>query len=371
MPATIARPVKPARLTEGQRRLAEDPEALKLVGRIARSLARRCPWRIDDFTSAGMLGLVNAARDWTAGPVPFLPFAGQRIRWAILNSFRDERPAGFKGAKFADVPQTLSLDHPMGDGDMTLADSLIDYRETGETPMSIANGHTNGHANGVRIGAEPFKPHGMKPRSGVHWDEALDKWRAWISTDGDLVHLGDFNDKRQAERSHQAGREASYARRQEKRRETAKAKTEAPQAIPNHDNIMVSSEPVPAPLPRGVRRTASGKFQAYVKEKRHETGLGTYADMDRAGEVARIARERLGLDDKPKPDPLAAFLAKHAEQPKEVAPAAPPPIVAGGTPSLASIVVESQAMGSIAEILGRLSPDAQCRIVAALSAAIG
>lgn len=59
--------------------------------RIALKMARRCPSWIgrDDLVSAGLLGLIEAANRYDATRAePFLPFAEQRIRGAVLDELR-------------------------------------------------------------------------------------------------------------------------------------------------------------------------------------------------------------------------------------------------------------------------------------------
>ncbi len=66
-------------------------EHADIARRIALKMARRCPAWIarEDLVAAGMLGLTEAARryDQTRAE-PFLPFAEQRIRGAVLDELR-------------------------------------------------------------------------------------------------------------------------------------------------------------------------------------------------------------------------------------------------------------------------------------------
>lgn len=62
-----------------------------IARRIALKMARRCPTWIarEDLVAAGMLGLTEAARRYdTTRREPFLPFAEQRIRGAVLDELR-------------------------------------------------------------------------------------------------------------------------------------------------------------------------------------------------------------------------------------------------------------------------------------------
>jgi RNA polymerase sigma factor for flagellar operon FliA len=66
-----------------------------LARRIALQLARRCPTSIsrEDLIAAGMLGLTEAATRYDeASAEPFVPFAAQRIRGAILDELRRGDP---------------------------------------------------------------------------------------------------------------------------------------------------------------------------------------------------------------------------------------------------------------------------------------
>jgi RNA polymerase sigma factor FliA len=66
-------------------------EHTDIARRIALKMARRCPAWIarEDLVSAGMLGLTEAARRYDEKRAePFLPFAEQRIRGAVLDELR-------------------------------------------------------------------------------------------------------------------------------------------------------------------------------------------------------------------------------------------------------------------------------------------
>lgn len=66
-------------------------EHTDVARRIALKMARRCPTWVarEDLVAAGMLGLTEAARRYDATrSEPFLPFAEQRIRGAILDELR-------------------------------------------------------------------------------------------------------------------------------------------------------------------------------------------------------------------------------------------------------------------------------------------
>jgi RNA polymerase sigma factor for flagellar operon FliA len=73
---------------EINRLIAEHAEVAK---RIALKMARRCPAWVarEDLVSAGLLGLTEAARRYDSTRAePFLPFAEQRIRGAVLDELR-------------------------------------------------------------------------------------------------------------------------------------------------------------------------------------------------------------------------------------------------------------------------------------------
>jgi RNA polymerase sigma factor FliA len=66
-------------------------EYVEVAKRIALKMARRCPTWIarEDLVSAGLLGLTEAARRYDdTRAEPFLPFAEQRIRGAVLDELR-------------------------------------------------------------------------------------------------------------------------------------------------------------------------------------------------------------------------------------------------------------------------------------------
>lgn len=66
-------------------------EHADVARRIALKMARRCPAWIarEDLVAAGMLGLTEAARRYDQNRAePFLPFAEQRIRGAVLDELR-------------------------------------------------------------------------------------------------------------------------------------------------------------------------------------------------------------------------------------------------------------------------------------------
>ena len=74
--------------TQRDRLIAEHTEVAK---RIALKMARRCPSWVarEDLVSAGLLGLTEAARRYDdTRAEPFLPFAEQRIRGAVLDELR-------------------------------------------------------------------------------------------------------------------------------------------------------------------------------------------------------------------------------------------------------------------------------------------
>lgn len=63
-------------------------EHTALATRVASKMARRAPQAMrDDLVSAGFVGLTEAARRWD-GVSPFVPFALQRIRGAVLDEMR-------------------------------------------------------------------------------------------------------------------------------------------------------------------------------------------------------------------------------------------------------------------------------------------
>jgi hypothetical protein len=224
----------PPRMTPAQQRLAEAPEALDLVDRIARHYARRTPSLLDDYRSAGAIGLVQAAM--TSDPNNggrFLAYAGQAIRWAILKTMKKNRPLGFRVR--GEAPRTLSLDAEIGEG-LTLGNTLIDHRQPElfdpfsdmetctMTANGTANGSSNGHYNRIegmlpRRPAEQETPEPDAPiLAGVHQDEHSGRWKAGIRVCGVLTTLGTFASEEKAQAAYSTALKSSYASRQAKRK---------------------------------------------------------------------------------------------------------------------------------------------------------
>jgi hypothetical protein len=105
-------------LTDEQRRLASDPEAMEAVLQVGRSFTRRSAPRLKaDILSAAMLGLVFAARKH--GPdysIPFVAYAAWRARLEIRSFLRAE-PAS-----------PASLDEDRGDGSRLADVVTADHR---------------------------------------------------------------------------------------------------------------------------------------------------------------------------------------------------------------------------------------------------
>jgi RNA polymerase sigma factor (sigma-70 family) len=95
------------RLTESQRRLAED--YISLARSLARPLKRRFPRSYQELDSASLLGLVEAARDFDpARGVKFSTFARFRIRGALADVGRSMRLRGIDGP-FDSAPLVVAL----------------------------------------------------------------------------------------------------------------------------------------------------------------------------------------------------------------------------------------------------------------------
>lgn len=77
-------------------------EHLRLAGRVARKWARAVPHLADEFESAAMLGLVDAASKFDAAfGVRFETFAPVRIEGAVKDAARMMLPKGFRRNKDA------------------------------------------------------------------------------------------------------------------------------------------------------------------------------------------------------------------------------------------------------------------------------
>lgn len=99
-----------ARLTAEQQRLAADPAHLELARDLASHHARRWPGMRNEFLSAALLGLCQAAADYDpAHGTAFPSYAFTRVKGAILDS---ARMAGMKGyrRRMAHAPRLYSGD---------------------------------------------------------------------------------------------------------------------------------------------------------------------------------------------------------------------------------------------------------------------
>ena len=203
-----------ARLTLAQQALISTPEALDLVDRLARHFARRAPGKLDDYRSAGQLGLIRAAlKSDPDHPGRFLAYAGKSIRWAILREMSEGKPAGFKGAEWSDVPVTISLDLSIDDGP-SLAEGVMDFRETDpdldEEPMQT-NGYATNRTNGFHSTPKERQPEKL-PR-GVRYDPKSRKWVARILQGKVRKHLGSFASIEAASAAYEAARASAYGSR--------------------------------------------------------------------------------------------------------------------------------------------------------------
>jgi Sigma-70 region 2 len=214
MSATLAPPArsgkaktKLAGLSPSQLRLFQDPEANELVKTIARKMAKGDPERQDDFEAAGLVGLYHAARTFDPSRSDsFLGHARAQIRYAILDRMDEDKPSGFKGKPWGEIPKTLSADVSTSHGSKchdcpTIAESIIDHRgyefDLDEEPtMSTASGATsNGYhphpipdgLSGRKAVKDPKPPE--LPR-GVRYDPKSGKYLARIMVDGQRKELG-------------------------------------------------------------------------------------------------------------------------------------------------------------------------------------
>lgn len=80
-----------------RRALAADPAALRLARKVAEKAAREWPHLADDFESAALLALVEAARTFDpALGFRFVTHAEGRVRGAMVDVMRREAPAGYR-----------------------------------------------------------------------------------------------------------------------------------------------------------------------------------------------------------------------------------------------------------------------------------
>jgi RNA polymerase sigma factor for flagellar operon FliA len=113
-----------------------------MAKRIALKMARRCPNWVDreDLVSAGLLGLTEAARRYDDKRAePFIPFAEQRIRGAVLDELRrgDLLPRRVRqtARKVATVIRTLEA-LGVATTDQTIADAMGVSVETYRTDLA-------------------------------------------------------------------------------------------------------------------------------------------------------------------------------------------------------------------------------------------
>lgn len=116
-------------LTDEARELAGDPDQVAHARRLARWFARRFPRLADEFESAAMAGLTEAARDFDPSlEAPFPAFMIHRVLGSLRDAGRRHRPKGFRN-RSQNPPEVVSMDHwsastaSRGDG-QSLADAL-------------------------------------------------------------------------------------------------------------------------------------------------------------------------------------------------------------------------------------------------------
>ena len=118
-------------------------EHTEVARRIALKMARRCPTWIarEDLVAAGMLGLTEAARRYDdTRAEPFLPFAEQRIRGAVLDELRrgDLLPRRVRqmARKVATTIRTLETANGEAPAELAIADALGVSVETYRTDLA-------------------------------------------------------------------------------------------------------------------------------------------------------------------------------------------------------------------------------------------
>lgn len=90
-----------------------------LARRAARAYARKLPRLADEFASAALLGLVEAARRFDPGRgVKFSTFAARRITGAILDAARQSGITGFRRRCRDAAPKVLSADSESASQDL-------------------------------------------------------------------------------------------------------------------------------------------------------------------------------------------------------------------------------------------------------------
>lgn len=103
-----ARPLAP--ISDAARDLAADQRHLALARRIASHWAARLPRMAEEFESAALLGLVEAARSFDPSRgLKFITYATHRIVGAIKDAGREELPKGFRRSGGEGVPGVVSI----------------------------------------------------------------------------------------------------------------------------------------------------------------------------------------------------------------------------------------------------------------------
>jgi RNA polymerase sigma factor (sigma-70 family) len=130
--AAAARP-----MGERARALASDPAHIALAVRIARRMAAPCPRLAEEFESAALLGLAEAAAAFDPGAgASFATYAAIRIAGAIRDAARRERPSGYRRAEEIRpgeaAPRVRPLHAPAGPGG---EDAPADLLASAELPV--------------------------------------------------------------------------------------------------------------------------------------------------------------------------------------------------------------------------------------------
>jgi hypothetical protein len=87
----------PEPLCDRRRKLAEQPEALEIARRAARRRGRRNPALADEYESAALVAVAEAAATYPFGAgVAFERYLRRRVRWSLIDCERAWLPLGFR-----------------------------------------------------------------------------------------------------------------------------------------------------------------------------------------------------------------------------------------------------------------------------------
>ena len=109
-------------------------------------------------------------------------FKGSKTHYVMTGSGQ-ETPTVLLHRMIAAAPEGMEVDHINGDG-------LDNRREN----LRVCTHHENMRARHRAWGSSDYK--------GVSWHKQIQKWRAFIGSNGRILHLGCFTDEKEAARAY-------------------------------------------------------------------------------------------------------------------------------------------------------------------------